>query len=64
MEAKHLQSVPTPHGDHHDLWIDPEDANRMIVADDGGGQVSFDGGDKLEHLFKPANCTDLQGINR
>ncbi len=34
----------TPHGDHHDLWIDPEDGNRMIVADDGGAQVSFDAG--------------------
>ncbi len=33
----------TPHGDHHDLWIDPEDGNRMIVADDGGAQISFDG---------------------
>ncbi len=33
----------TPHGDHHDLWIDPEDPNRMIVADDGGAQISFDG---------------------
>ncbi len=33
-----------PHGDHHDLWIDPEDGNRMIVADDGGAQTSFDGG--------------------
>lgn len=39
------QSVPTPHGDHHDLWIDPENGNRMIVADDGGAQVSFDGGE-------------------
>jgi photosystem II stability/assembly factor-like uncharacterized protein len=39
------QSVRTPHGDHHDLWIDPADGNRMIVADDGGGQVSFDGGE-------------------
>ncbi|MBI2274217.1 MAG: glycosyl hydrolase [Bacteroidetes bacterium] len=38
-----FQSVNTPHGDHHDLWIDPEDGNRMIVADDGGAQVSFDG---------------------
>jgi photosystem II stability/assembly factor-like uncharacterized protein len=37
-----FQSVNTPHGDHHDLWIDPEDGNRMIVADDGGAQVSFD----------------------
>jgi photosystem II stability/assembly factor-like uncharacterized protein len=34
----------TPHGDHHDLWIDPENGRRMIVADDGGAQVSFDGG--------------------
>jgi len=42
--GKTFQSVNTPHGDHHDLWIDPEDANRMIVADDGGAQVSFDGG--------------------
>ena len=39
-----FQGVNTPHGDHHDLWIDPEDGNRMIVADDGGAQVSFDGG--------------------
>jgi len=34
-----------PHGDHHDLWIDPEDNQRMIIADDGGAQVSTDGGD-------------------
>lgn len=42
--GKSFQSMRTPHGDHHDLWIDPEDGNRMIVADDGGAQVSFDGG--------------------
>lgn len=39
-----FRSISTPHGDHHDLWIDPEDGNRMVVADDGGGQVTFDGG--------------------
>jgi photosystem II stability/assembly factor-like uncharacterized protein len=43
--GKTFTSVRTPHGDHHDLWIDPEDGNRMVVADDGGGQVSFDGGE-------------------
>ena len=42
--GKTFQSVNTPHGDHHDLWIDPQEGNRMIVADDGGAQVSFDGG--------------------
>lgn len=34
-----------PHGDHHDLWIDPYDNERMIIGDDGGAQVSTDGGD-------------------
>ena len=40
--GKTFQSLRTPHGDHHDLWIDPEEGKRMIVADDGGAQVSFD----------------------
>ncbi len=40
-----FQALRTPHGDHHDLWIDPENGQRMIVADDGGAQVSFDGGE-------------------
>lgn len=43
--GKTFKSVRTPHGDHHDLWIDPEEPNRMIVADDGGAQISFDAGD-------------------
>lgn len=34
-----------PHGDHHDLWIAPEDNNRMIIGDDGGAQVTYDGGE-------------------
>lgn len=34
-----------PHGDHHDLWIAPEDNKRMVIADDGGAQVSFDAGE-------------------
>jgi photosystem II stability/assembly factor-like uncharacterized protein len=34
----------THHGDSHDLWIDPRDPNRMIEGDDGGGEVSTDGG--------------------
>ena len=42
--GKTFQPIVTPHGDHHDMWIDPEDPNRMIVADDGGAQISFDAG--------------------
>ncbi len=33
-----------PHGDHHDLWIDPDNNQRMVIGDDGGAQVSNDGG--------------------
>lgn len=43
--GKTFKPIRTPHGDHHDLWIDPADGNRMIIADDGGAQISFDGGD-------------------
>jgi photosystem II stability/assembly factor-like uncharacterized protein len=32
------------HGDSHDLWIDPKNSNRMIEGDDGGAEVSVDGG--------------------
>lgn len=34
-----------PHGDHHDLWIAPEDNNRMIIGDDGGAQITNDAGE-------------------
>jgi photosystem II stability/assembly factor-like uncharacterized protein len=37
-------SLRTPHGDNHDLWIAPEDPLRMIEANDGGANISEDGG--------------------
>lgn len=43
--GKSFKTIRTPHGDHHDLWIDPADGNRMIIGDDGGAQISFNGGD-------------------
>ena len=42
--GKTYKSVETPHGDYHDLWIDPNDNQRMIDGDDGGADISFDGG--------------------
>jgi len=43
--GKTFKSANAPHGDHHDLWIAPENSQRMIMADDGGGQVTYDGGE-------------------
>ena len=36
--------IRVPHGDNHDLWIDPDDPARMINSNDGGANVSFNGG--------------------
>jgi photosystem II stability/assembly factor-like uncharacterized protein len=36
--------VQTPHGDNHDLWIDPRNPQRMIEGNDGGACVTFNGG--------------------
>ena len=43
--GKSFNTFNAPHGDHHDLWISPEDSQRMIIGDDGGAQVSYDGGE-------------------
>lgn len=43
--GKTFKTNNAPHGDHHDLWIAPEDPNRMIMGDDGGAQVTYDGGE-------------------
>ena len=40
-----------PHGDHHDLWIDPNNNMRMIIADDGGAQISNDGGNNWSTYY-------------
>jgi photosystem II stability/assembly factor-like uncharacterized protein len=42
--GKTFELKNAPHGDHHDLWIDPDNNKRMVMADDGGAQVSNDGG--------------------
>ncbi len=34
----------TPHGDNHDIWINPKDSQIMIQANDGGANISIDGG--------------------
>ncbi|NNK10723.1 MAG: glycosyl hydrolase [Flavobacteriaceae bacterium] len=42
--GKSFNTFNAPHGDHHDLWIAPENPKRMIIGDDGGAQISYDGG--------------------
>ncbi|HCT52092.1 MAG TPA: glycosyl hydrolase [Balneola sp.] len=52
--------IGTPHGDHHDLWIDPNDSQRMIIADDGGGQVTYNGGEGWSSYYTSATAQIYQ----
>ncbi|MGB6339241.1 MAG: sialidase [Candidatus Aminicenantaceae bacterium] len=42
--GKTYTSIRVPHGDNHDLWIDPGNPERMINGNDGGANVSYNGG--------------------
>jgi photosystem II stability/assembly factor-like uncharacterized protein len=42
--GKTWELVNGPHGDYHDLWINPNNSKNMVIADDGGAGVSFNGG--------------------
>jgi photosystem II stability/assembly factor-like uncharacterized protein len=42
--GRSFAEIDTPHGDNHDLWIDPADPLRMVEANDGGANVSYDRG--------------------
>ncbi|MGH2561557.1 MAG: VPS10 domain-containing protein [Thermomicrobiales bacterium] len=43
--------APTPHGDDHALWIDPNDTRRMIEGNDGGACVTFNGGASWSSIY-------------
>ena len=49
--GKTFEQVSTPHGDNHDLWIDPNNPLRMIEGNDGGACVSFNGGETWSTIY-------------
>ena len=42
--GKTFDLLPAPHGDHHGLWIDPTNPQRIMNSNDGGVTISVDGG--------------------
>ena len=51
--GKTFADVRAPHGDHHGLWIDPTNPRRMINSNDGGANVSINGGESWTSQEQP-----------
>ena len=49
--GKTFTQVTTPHGDNHDIWIDPNNTQRIIEGNDGGACVSYNGGDTFSTIY-------------
>ncbi len=49
--GRNFEVVAVPHGDNHDLWIDPKNPLRMIEGNDGGGCVSYNGGQSWSDIY-------------
>jgi photosystem II stability/assembly factor-like uncharacterized protein len=49
--GKTFTAIPTPHGDNQDLWIDPRNSERMIEGNDGGANVTFNGGRSWSSIY-------------
>jgi len=43
-DGKDFKRIRTPHGDNHCLWINPHDSDIMIESNDGGANVTYNGG--------------------
>jgi photosystem II stability/assembly factor-like uncharacterized protein len=49
--GRSFHTIATPHGDNHDIWIDPADNQRMIQGNDGGANVSLNGGETWSTIY-------------
>jgi len=49
--GKTFTQVSVPHGDYHDLWIDPHNAQRMICGHDGGACVTLNGAEGWSSIY-------------
>jgi photosystem II stability/assembly factor-like uncharacterized protein len=49
--GKTFSEIATPHGDNHDMWIDPKNNKRIVQGNDGGANVSLNGGLSFSTIY-------------
>ena len=59
--GKTYTNIPVPHGDIHDLWINPDNPDILAVANDGGAQISLNGG-KSWSTYHNQPTAELYGV--
>ncbi len=60
--GKTYEVIEVPHGDVHDLWINPENPSIMVVANDGGAQVTLNAGKTWSTYFNQPTA-ELYGVS-
>lgn len=51
--GKNFKRINVNHGDTHDIWVNPNNPQNFIIGDDGGGEVTFNGGIQFTELDFP-----------
>lgn len=52
--GKTFRPLPGMHGDHHGLWIDPDNSNYLVNVNDGGAAISYDAGKNWRTFYDNA----------
>ncbi len=56
-------SYPELHGDHHGLWICPDDSNYLVNVNDGGVNISYDGGETWRDFHRNMNLVQFYNVS-
>ena len=54
--GKTFKSISNPHGDQHHMWINPDNADNIILSNDGGACVTFNGGQTWSSQQNQPTC--------
>lgn len=61
--GKTFKTLRGMHGDHHGLWIDPQNTNYLVNVNDGGLAISYDGGKKFRTFYDELPLVQFFNVN-